>query len=156
AAELYQTCADLLRDDGSAAIAVLGAPECGVPDALTWAREVSKALAGGAARDVRQARTVVGQVDELTGLFPQRRALLKDEERGEVSDVLGSERFFERLADLRSLTNRVEERAAGEYRDVYESYLADLDVAKRRLEAHEAWPQLAEADQQELASRLAP
>src|SRR5207244_12452577 len=143
ATELYQTCTDLLRDDGGAAIAVLGAADCRVPDDLTWAREVSKALAGGAERDVRAARAVVAQVDELVLLFSDLPSLMADEERAEVSEVLVSERFYERLASLRTLTSHVGDRAASEYRTAYESYTADLDSAKRRLEAHEAWPRLA-------------
>src|SRR5947207_1806472 len=146
ATDLYQTCTDLLRDDGGAAVAVLGAPDCAVPYDLTWAREISKALSGGAERDVRHARAVLAQVEELSGLLADHPSLMTDEERAEVSDVLGSERFYERLANLRSLTNRVEERAAAEYRTVYDSYRAELDSAKRRLEAHEAWPRLAAND----------
>ena len=156
ATDLYQTCTDLLRDDGGAAIAVLGAPDCDVPEHLTWAREVSKALAGGAERDVPHARAVLAEVDELGGLFSDHPTLMTDEERAEISDILSSELFYERLANLRSLANRVEERAAAEYRTAYDSYATELDFAKRRLEAHEAWPRLAPEDQHELASRLAP
>jgi hypothetical protein len=156
ATDLYQTCTDLLRDDGGAAIAVLGAPDCDAPEHLTWAREVSKALAGGAETDVRHARAVLAEVDELCGLFFDHPTLMTDEERAEISDVLSSERFYEQLANLRSLTNGVEERAAAEYRTVYDLYTTDLDSAKQRLEAHEAWLRLAAEDQHDLASRLAP
>jgi hypothetical protein len=151
---LYQTCADLLRDDGGSAVAVLGAPECTIPEDLNWARLVARALASGAEQVVRAARTALSESDELTSLFPNVEALLSVEERAELDEILGSDHFFERLADLRSLTGRAEERAAHAYRTRFELYTAELESAKRRIEAHEGWPRLEPDDQQDLAGRL--
>ncbi|MBI3967049.1 MAG: hypothetical protein HY329_15550 [Chloroflexi bacterium] len=152
---LADTARALLQSDGAAAIGVLGAVECAVPDDLRWAEAVADTLAQGADADVRAARAAVSAADELTELFPSTAlALVAPPDRDTLADALSSDAFCTRLADLRAVVRRVTEFAAATYRERLALYDADLARARAALEQHPDWLDLSDDDRADLAGRL--
>ena len=150
---LLDTAQALQGQDGAAAIGVLGEPECAFPDDLKWARHANAALGNGAGRDIEAARGVIREADDLEGLFPDVR-LVEPDERDTLKDVLSSQEFYTRLADLRGVAPRVRDRAAALYRDRRILYEADLIAARKGLEALPDWSRLTDEDRTELMARL--
>jgi hypothetical protein len=153
AQSLQDTGQALFAGDGVAAVSVLGAVDCPFPEDLAWAERVVKALDSGAAGEVQVARAVIRGADDLAGLFPAV-TLVESAERDTVADVLASEDFTPRLADLRGVTRRVRERAAARYRDALVAYEADLATVQDAIEALSEWVEIGEDVRQEVAGRL--
>jgi hypothetical protein len=151
---LLQTAQDLRGQDGTAAIGILGEPDCPFPADLAWARQAQAALDNGAGRDIERARAVVHEAEEVGQLFPDIH-LVEQAERETLHDVLASQEFYARLADLRGVVPRVHERAAALYRDRLIRYEADLKAACNQLEELPDWLRLTDADREEIAGRLA-
>jgi hypothetical protein len=154
AQRLLDTAQALQGQDGAAAIGVLGDPECVFPQDLAWARQVNAAIGNGADRDIERARDAIREAGALMGLFPEVQ-LVEPDEQDTLQDVLSSEEFYTRLADLRGIAPRVCERALMLYCDRRTLYEADLSQARRKLEALSDWPLLSDDDRTELAGRLA-
>ena len=150
---LADTGRDVLQQDGAAAIAILGAVDCSFPDDLDWAKRVNIALANGADRDIQDARQVMQEAKELEQLFPVVH-LIEQEERDTLRDVLASDTFYMRLADLRGLTRTVRERTARTYRERLTAYQADLAGGRDSLEALPEWLRLTDEDRDDIAGRL--
>jgi len=147
--------ADLLKGDAGNAAAVLGGAECPIPAEINWALAVVEALDGGAEADVRKARLLLESARELEGLFPGSTAdILADRDRDTAGEVLGSERFFERLPDLRGVIRGLSDGAARHYRDERDSYEGACKAGVTVLEADLDWPKLSDEDREEIASRL--
>ena len=147
----------LVQGDGSGAVEVLGASDCAFPDDLSWAEAASRALAGGAANDLRTARGDVADATRLADSFPAIAAdLLAAGDRDTLNDVLDSESFYLRLADLRTLSGAIRARAMAKYGEQFELYAAALAAARQRLETHPDWLKATDEDRAELAGRLAP
>lgn len=153
AQRLLDTAQALQEQDGAAAIGVLGEPECAFPNDLRWARQVNAALGNKADRDITSARDTIREADELTELFPDVE-LVEPGERDTMKDVLSSQEFYTRLADLRGIVRRVRERAASLYCDQRTLYEADLIAARNRLEALPDWLRLTDEDRTDLIARL--
>lgn len=151
---LTDTGRDLLQQDGAAAIAILGAVDCSFPDDLEWAKKVNIAIGNGADRDIQDARQVLRDAEDLEQLFPGIH-LVEQEERDALRDVLASDMFYTRLADLRGLTRSVRERTARTYRERLAAYQAELASARKSLEGLPEWLRLTDEDRDEIASRLA-
>jgi hypothetical protein len=147
---------DMLGQDGAAAIDILGAKECSFPAGLAWATAVKKALDDGAEHDIRAARTLLREVDELAQLFPWLPAILPEGEREALQDTLASEVFYERLADLRTLVRRVRERAAASYREQWAGYADALQQVRAGLEHLQDWTKISDADRSEIAGEAVP
>ncbi|MBI3971803.1 MAG: BREX system P-loop protein BrxC [Chloroflexi bacterium] len=148
---LKDTGAAILQGDG--AIAVLGAVDCTFPNDLAWAEQSAKALAGGAEADVRAARDVLRDADDLAQLFPAY-SLVEQSERDTLYDVLASETFHTQLPDLRATVRQLRDRAAQRYRETWAAHQADLDGIKAALEALPEWVEIGEDDRQEIVLRL--
>ncbi len=153
ARELAETGQVLLQHDGAAAIPLLGAVDCAFPDDLEWAQHVATALANGADRDVRAARETIREADDLMALFPAV-SLVEETERDVLHDLLTSDGFYSRLADLRGLMRAVRDRAAAQYRDRLTQYAADVADSRRALEALPEWAEIAPDDRADVAARL--
>ena len=147
--------ADLLKSDAGGAGAVLGGVDCLIPDGITWAESVFKALESGAEDDVRNARSVLDSATDLERLFPGTVAdLLGAEDRETAEEVLSSELFHERLPDLRGVVRGIVERAEKRYADERAVYAESLKEALTDLEADHDWTRLLDDDRQEIAVKL--
>lgn len=155
AQRLLADAADLLKGDAGGAAAVLGGVECPLPDEITWSKAVFDALGNGAERDVRNARTVLTATADLESLFPGVTAdLLSTEDRGALEELLGSDRFHERLPELRQLVRNVVEQSEERYAAERQAYTEDLRRALNTLESDADWARLADEDREEIAAQL--
>jgi hypothetical protein len=111
----------------------------------------------GGEQDIRAARTLLAETQQLAALFPGvGAALIQEEEAEQLHAILQAEHFAEQLADVRTMVNRVRQRVREEYAAQYSGYVVELENASRRLEALPAWVRLTDADRAELAGKLAP
>ena len=123
AGRLLGELASLMKGDAGGAAAVLGGVECGLPEEITWARAVFDALQSGAEDDVREAKAVLNAVAEIDTLFPGATAgLVSKEEHSQAEELLGSERFHERLPELRAVVRAILDRAAARYQSEREGF----------------------------------
>src|SRR5690606_10391320 len=136
AQRLLADAADLLKGDAGGAAAILGGVECNLPDEISWAKAVFDALESGAEADVRNARSVLDSIADLDRMFPGVVTdLLSPEDRTAAEEVLSSERFYERLPDLRSVVRGATTRTEKRYETERAAFDADLKAAMNRLEA---------------------
>jgi len=152
---LSADAADLLKGDAGGAGAVLGGVECSLPDEITWAKAVFEALETGAEADVCKARTVLDSAADLERLFPGSTTdLLGPEDTEAAEEVLSSDRFHERLPELRGVMRRTVERAEQRYADKRAAYEKSLKKALNGLEADPNWTKLFDEDRKEIAAKL--
>jgi hypothetical protein len=147
--------ADLLKGDAGGAAAALGGLECSLPDEINWARSVFDALENGAETDVRAARKVFDSLKSLESLFPgSSKDLCSKTEVATVEEILASERFHERLPELRGLIGTLVDKAKERYKSERESYLDALADARTSLESSYDWARLVDEDREEIAARF--
>jgi hypothetical protein len=152
---LSAAAADLLKGDAGGAGAVLGGVECSLPDEITWAKAVFEALETGAEADVRNARAVLDSAADLERLFPGSTTdLLGPEDTEAAEEVLSSDRFHERLPELRGVVRGTVERAEQRYADKRAAYEKSLKKALNGLEADPDWTKLFDEDREEIAAKL--
>ena len=152
---LLADAADLLKGDAGGAASVLGGVECALPDEITWAKAVFDALESGAETDVRNARSVLDSSADLERLFPGAvNDLLSDEDRIAAEEVLSSERFFERLPELRGVVRSAVDRTEKRYAVDRAAYEDDLKKALTGLETEPDWTKLLDEDREEIAAKL--
>jgi hypothetical protein len=152
---LLADAADLLKGDAGGAGAVLGGVECSLPDEITWAKAVFEALESGAEADVRNARTVLNSTSDLERLFPGSTTdILGTEDRETAEEVLSSDRFHERLPELRGVVRGAVDRAESRYADERSAYEESLKKALNDLEADPDWAKLLDEDREEIAAKL--
>jgi hypothetical protein len=152
---LLADAADLLKGDAGGAGAVLGGVECSLPDEITWAKAVFEALESGAEADVRNARTVLNSTADLERLFPGSTTdILGTEDRETAEEVLSSDRFHERLPELRGVVRAAVDRAEIRYADERVAYEESLKKALNDLEADPDWAKLLDEDREEIAAKL--
>jgi len=152
---LLADAADLLKGDAGGAGAVLGGVECSLPDEITWARAVFEALETGAEADVSNARSVMDSLADLERLFPGSTTdLLRSEDRSAADEVLSSERFHERLPELRGVIREAVDRTEKRYADELTVYKNGLKKALNQVEAEPDWIKLLDEDREEIAVKL--
>ncbi|AGG07403.1 hypothetical protein B1772_01270 [Dehalococcoides mccartyi] len=148
--------ADLLKGDAGGAAAVLGGVECVLPTEITWTKAVFDALQSGAEADVRNARSVLDSTTDLERLFPgSTNELLNPVDRAAAEDVLSSDRFYERLPELRSVIRATLDRTENRYASDLAAYRDDLNKALTSLEAEPDWIRLLDEDRADIAAKLA-
>jgi len=152
---LLADAADLLKGDAGGAASVIGGVECALPDEITWAKAVFEALESGAEADVRNARSVLDSTADLERLFPgSTTELLSPEDRAAAEEVLSSERFHERLAELRGVVSAAADRTEKRYAVDRAAYEDDLKKALTGLETEADWAKLLDEDREEIAAKL--
>lgn len=152
---LLADAADLLKGDAGGAASALGGVECALPDEITWAKAVFDALGSGAEADVRKARSMLDSTAELEQLFPgSTNDLLSWEDRTATVEVLSSERFYERLPELRGVVRSAVDRTEKRYAIDQAVYEDDLKKALAGIEAEADWAKLLIEDREEIAARL--
>jgi hypothetical protein len=153
---LLADAADLLKGDAGGAAAVLGGIKCVLLDEVTWAKAVFDTLEAGAEADVRNARLFLDSTADLERLFPGSTVdLLSAEDSVAADELLASERFHERLPELRSVIRGALDRTERKYKDERSAYEADLKKSVSALEAEREWTKLLDEDREEIAARLA-
>src|SRR5690606_37765114 len=80
--------------------------------------------------------------------------LLSPEDRAAADEVLSSERFHERLPELRGVIRGALDRTERRYTDERSDYEEDLKKAVGALEAEPDWTKLLEEDREEIAAKL--
>ncbi len=152
---LLADAADLLKGDAGGAALVLGGIKCALPDDITWAKAVFDTLASGAEADVQNARAVLDSTADLEQLFPGfANDLLSREERDIAEEVLSSERFHERLPELRGVIRSAVDRTEKRYALDRTAYEEDLKKSLHALEAEFDWAKLRDEDREEIAAKL--
>ena len=154
AQRLLETARDLVAQDGTAAIGILGMPACSFPADLEWAKAATAALDNGADQDIAAARTVQREADDLVRLFPDL-LLIEDAERDTIHSILCAETFFHRLTDLRAMVRHIRDRVTSTYRDHLAACGAKFEQARSDVEQLPDWLQLSEEDRNAIAGRLA-
>ena len=152
---LLADSADLLKGDAGGAGAVLGGVECNLPDEITWARAVFEALETGAELDVQNARSVLNATVDLERLFPGSTIdILNSEDREVAEEVLSSERFHERLPELRSVIRSAVDQTKKRYADKRTEHDKVLKKVRNVLEAEPSWIKLLDEDRKEIVTKL--
>jgi hypothetical protein len=155
ARELLANAAALLSGDAGDAASILGASSCSIPDDLLWARHAVDALDNGAEEQVRGARGVLDGLRDLDALIPgSTEGLVSDLDQETIQEMLASERFYEKISDLRSAVRRVLDGVVCRYEKGLEEYEAALQAGLGALEKEPSWPRLDSSDQEEIAGRL--
>ena len=146
---------ELLKGDASGAAAILGGTDSDIPEHIKWARATVGALDNGAEGDIQQAVALRQSLVELESLWPGKGiGLLLEEESTTLEQTLASERFYERLPDLRGVLRSLCERASERYREELSHYEESLHAAQSALELHLDWPSLLDDDREEIIGRL--
>jgi hypothetical protein len=149
--------AALLSGDASDAASILGDNDCAIPEDMLWARRAVEALDGGVEDVVRKAGAVLDSLAGLEALIPgSADGLAAEVDCETIREILDSDRFHEKAADLRSAVRRITDAAAARYEQAFASYEAALQAGLASLEAEPAWPRLDTDDQEEIAARLRP
>lgn len=143
----------ILQNDGSGALAILGDSHCPFPADLKWAKDVTSELERGADAVIREARSLVQGAQEVATDF-DLSSLIEPTDTALLDDVLKSDTFFTRLADLRGMTRRMRERAATLYNNRRLGYEAALFEVRKALEAMPEWIRVSEDDREEIGGRL--
>ena len=153
---LLADAADLLKGDAGGAASTLGGTVCELPEEIAWAKAVFDALEAGAEDDVRKAGLFLNATADLECLFPGATAdLFGSEDRVAAEEVLSSERFHERLPELRGVIRAALDRTENRYKDERSAYEDNLKEAVGMLEAEPDWSKLLDEDREEIAARLA-
>jgi len=155
ARRLLADAADLMKGDAGGAASILGGVVCPLPDEIVWAKSVFESLASGAESDVRKARSTLDSSADLEHLFPGSITdLLSPVDRAAAEEVLASDRFFERLPELRGVVRSAIDRIEKRYIADYSAHVDDLKKALVGLESEPGWSKLLDEDREEIAARL--
>jgi hypothetical protein len=155
AQQLLQMCTDLLKEDASGAAMVLGASDCSLASDIAWAKAVLKALTEDGEQLLRNAQGLKASVDDLEELFPgEAGELITTSHRDITQDILNSDRFFERVPDLRMVLRTVGDNVSQRYAEIKQQYEAQLTEARNELESMARWLDLTPEDRQDIGGRL--
>lgn len=149
-----QTCADLLKEDAGGAASVLGTKENIIPSEAKWATGVVQVLENDGEEDIRAAREMRDRLREVAELFASVEALLHAPAALTIAEVLGSESFNERIADLRQATRVLRETARGLYQAERARLAEALKETTLRLQAKPGWMAITEEEREELGGEL--
>jgi hypothetical protein len=134
---------------------VLGASDCTLASDIAWAEAVLKALTEDGEQLLRNAQGLKASVDDLEELFPgEAGALMTTSHRDIIQDILNSDRFFERLLDLRTVLRIVGDNVGQRYAEIKQRYEAQLTEARNELESTARWLDLTPEDRQDIGGHL--
>ena len=149
-----QTCSDLLKEDAGGAASILGSVESTIPAEDKWAAGVVKTLESGGEEDISKALTLVRRVSELSELFTAAEALRDEPSVATITEILGSESFYERMPDLRGAHRALEDRVRGLYRAERARLETTIAGAETRLQSRPSWLRIDPTDRDELTQML--
>jgi len=149
-----QTCADLLKEDAGGAASVLGSVESTIPGEAKWATRVTETLNNNGEEDISAARGLLRRLGELAELFASVEALLHTPAAGTITEVLASESFNERIADLRQATRVLGDATRALYGAERARVMSALAEITGRIQARPGWVKITAEDREELAREL--
>jgi hypothetical protein len=157
ARRLLETCADLLKQDANGATALLGGSESSVPGDAKWAREITEALNNGGEAEVRSAKKMESDLDELVALFPVGGAhIAVPADMTAMREALASESIHEHLPALRSAVRSTLDRVRVRFAERRATYKDSLHSVLRGIEATPEWSRLEPDDREEIARKVSP
>jgi hypothetical protein len=157
ARRLLETCADLLKQDANGATALLGGVDSSVPGDAKWARDISDALSNGGEADVRAAKTIDSDLDELATMFPVAGShIALPGDTAALREALASDNIHEHLPGLRSAVRSTLDRVRVRFAERRAAYVDSLQSALRELEAKPEWSRLEPDDREEIARKVTP
>lgn len=155
ARRLREVYTDLLKEDAGGATAHLGARDSFIPDDREWARAIEESLRNEGEQKIQRATALRRGLDELDQLFPgTSAALCPSADATLLKDILASERFFERMGDLRAAVERVHGRIRVLYTQRRTAWQQTLAALVPELESLPGWTRLTEEDRAFIASRI--
>lgn len=152
---LLSGASDLLKGDAGDAAAFLGGIECVLIDDIRWGSSVIVVLEGGAEDELRKAQSFIDALEELNSIFPGSTANIWDpENRAALEDVLDSDRFHERLPELREVVRKIKQRIQNSYQIQRDAFQEELREAANKLESHPGWSRLGDEERSYIANKL--
>lgn len=152
---LLSNLTSAVSGDATGAIPLFGAKETTLVEDIRWARAVAKAFDENAEEDVQAANALRNAFAEMQMLFPgEDHPLLAPSELETLSEALRSERFYEQLANIRSIVRAALERTRERYAEVRREMETGLRAIAAMLEAHPDWPLLLDEDRAAIMGRL--
>jgi hypothetical protein len=148
------TCAILLKEDAAGATSLLGGTQCSLPEDVKWADGLTRALDAGGEKEIAEARRAIERARELATLFPTAEELGRHESLGTMDEVLSSESFHERLADLREAHRELSAHANSMLTTAQARLVSAVESARARLEARPSWRRIPEETRQESVDAL--
>jgi hypothetical protein len=149
-----QTCADLLKEDAGGAASLLGGVESAIPVEEKWASGVVKTLDNGGEEDIGASRGMLDRLGELADLFASVQELLHSNAVTTITEIVSSESFHQRMADLRDAQRALTRSVRALYHAEREPLLRALDEVRKRLEARPEWIRISDEDRVEIATEL--
>ena len=154
AREFLQACADLLKEDAGGAASLLGGVESTIPAEEKWASGVAKILDENGEQDIREARTLLARLNELSELFPAVGDILALPAAATMGEILASDTFSQRMADLRGASRVLGAAVRAFYRQERAALLAARDEASQRLQQRPLWSKVPENERNEIGNEL--
>jgi hypothetical protein len=154
ARRFLEACADLLKEDAGGATSLLGGAQCELPADVKWAQGLTKALDNGGEQEIGQAREAMDRVATLAKLFPIVEPLAAHPCLAVIAEILASESFHERLADLRDARRQLLEAAQSLYAGVRGKLSEALDQVRARLQQRPSWIRIVDEQRTELSDEL--
>lgn len=148
------SCADLLKEDAGGAASLLGGVVCSIPEDEAWSRGVVAALDGGGEAEVQRARGIVAELDALAGDFDDTNALREHASRATIQEILASEEFHRRMADLRASVRAIQDAVRSAYVDARKRLVDATEAARGRIQSRPSWSKIGADNQATLDARL--
>lgn len=149
-----QTCADLLKEDAGGAASLLGSVESSIPGEVKWASGVVRMLNDDGEREIRDARDLIRRLRELADLFTVVEEILARDSVATITEILGSESFHQRIADLRGAATKLRSEVEALYKAERARLAAAIDEAAKRIEARPSWRRITEGERKVLGDEL--
>ena len=147
-------CTELVREDAEGAASILGAAHCTIPEDERWSRAVHKALHNQGEQDLRGAARLVKDLSALVSDFRTVADLADVPAVGTIQEVLASEHFPDRMADLRSARRALTAAIAGRYAECLVVLRQEAAQVQLRVEARPSWLRIAQDDRAALLEML--
>lgn len=145
---------DLLQEDAGGAASLLGASSNDFAADVEWARKAVKALDPDGEALIGRAGAFEKELAELAELFPDLDEVASESRLGAVREVLASESFSTRMADLRTAVLALAEGARAVYAEQYSRLDEAARTARGKLEEMKEWTALDDEDRSAVRNRL--
>ncbi len=154
ARSVLQGCSDLLREDAGGAASILGAPDNALSSDVRWAREAVDCLDGDGEATIREVATIARELKEIEALFPHLDGVAAPEHLKTVDEILASETFPGRMAELRTALLALKQGAGALYAERRARLDTASNAAKDELAGMAEWAALDAEDREAIAGRL--
>lgn len=154
ARDFLQACANLLKEDAGGAASLLGGVESTIPTDEKWASGVAKVLDEHGEHDIREARALLARLKELSELFPAVADIRGLPAAATMREILTSDAFSSRMADLRGALRVLRTAVRTFYREERAALLTARVEAGLRLQQRPLWSKVPENELEEIWKEL--